>query len=151
MTVTKRQKVRKYRGSKTHGGGSMKKRRGAGSRGGRGRAGSGKRGDSKKPSYWKDWEMGKHGFTSHARNLVVAMNVSDLERELESLVERQNATKKGAMFTVDLSEIGVDKLLGAGRISSAVTVTVKTASARAIEKVEAAGGSVTVSEEASED
>lgn len=151
MTVTKKKKVRNYRGSKTHGGGAMKKRRGAGSRGGRGRAGSGKRSDSQKPSYWKDWEMGKHGFTSHSRNVVVATNVSDLHREIARLVEQGKATQKGSAFTIDLSDIGVDKLLGSGKITSAVHVTVKSASARAIEKVEAAGGSVSVSEEALED
>ena len=43
-------KVRKFRGSHTHGYGSKKKHRGAGSRGGRGMAGSGKRADQKKPS-----------------------------------------------------------------------------------------------------
>ncbi len=149
MTITKRKKVRKYRGSKTHGGGSMKKRRGAGSRGGRGRAGSGKRGDSKKPSYWKDWEMGTHGFTSHSRSVTVAMNVSDLHRELPRLVEQGVATKKGDIYTVDLSVLGVDKLLGAGHIGVSVSVSVAAATPKAKEKVSAAGGSVV--EEASED
>ena len=45
MSVNKTKKVGKYRGSKTHGGGHMKKRRGAGNRGGRGMAGTGKRAD----------------------------------------------------------------------------------------------------------
>ena len=48
MVINKSKKKLKYRGSKTHGCGSMKKRRGAGHRGGRGAAGSGKRGDTKK-------------------------------------------------------------------------------------------------------
>ena len=46
--ANKRKKVNKYRGHTTHGGGHRKKRRGAGSRGGRGRAGSGKRAGHKK-------------------------------------------------------------------------------------------------------
>ena len=45
----KEKKVRKMRGSRSHGHGD-KKKRGAGQRGGRGIAGTGKRGDSKKPS-----------------------------------------------------------------------------------------------------
>ena len=53
MVVTRKKNTRQ-RGSKTHGCGSMKKRRGAGHRGGRGAAGSGKRGDCKKPSIWKN-------------------------------------------------------------------------------------------------
>ena len=58
MVVNKLKKKVKYRGSKTHGCGSMKKRRGAGHRGGRGAAGSGKRGDAKKPSIWNEKYFG---------------------------------------------------------------------------------------------
>ena len=64
MVINKSKKKLKYRGSKTHGCGSMKKRRGAGHRGGRGAAGSGKRGDAKKPSIWGGTYFGKHGFHS---------------------------------------------------------------------------------------
>ena len=46
-----------------------------------------------------------------------------------------------------LGEMGYDKLLGKGRIDRAINITVAEASARAIEKVEAAGGSVTVGED----
>ena len=48
--------------------------------------------------------------------------------------------------TIDLGEIGVDKLLGSGRVSRALHITVEHASARAVEKIEAAGGSVTLAE-----
>ena len=65
MVVNKSKKKLKYRGSKTHGCGSMKKRRGAGHRGGRGAAGSGKRGDAKKPSIWGGRYFGKHGFINN--------------------------------------------------------------------------------------
>ena len=63
MTVNKRTKSSRDRGSKTHGCGSMKKRRGAGNRGGRGMAGTGKRADQNKPSIWKNKKyFGKYGF-----------------------------------------------------------------------------------------
>ena len=39
----------------------------------------------------------------------------------------------------------IDKLLGGGQIKRALSVTVEHASARAVRKVEAAGGSVTLS------
>ena len=48
MVTYKTKKVSKYRGSSNHGGGMRKKRRGAGSRGGRGNAGTGKRAGQKK-------------------------------------------------------------------------------------------------------
>ena len=44
--------------------------------------------------------------------------------------------------SINLSEMGIDKLLGSGRISTALTVTVSEASQRAIEKIEAAGGTI---------
>jgi len=38
--------------------------------------------------------------------------------------------------------MGIDKLLGSGRISTALTVTVEEWSAKAAEKISAAGGSI---------
>ena len=43
-----------------------------------------------------------------------------------------------------MSEHGIDKLLGSGQIKSAINVTVEHASAKAVTKVEAAGGSITI-------
>ena len=47
--------------------------------------------------------------------------------------------------------MGYDKLLGSGRIDRALNITVASASARAIKKVEAAGGSVNLSDDDDED
>jgi large subunit ribosomal protein L15 len=141
MVVRKQKKVTKYRGSKTHGGGSMKKRRGAGHRGGRGRAGSGKRGDAKKPRYWK--ETPDKGFASHIKDKTTT-NVGHVSSTIESLVRRGKATEKSGAYTLNLTDLGVHKLLGSGVVLYKLTLTVDHASARAIEKIEAAGGSVTV-------
>jgi large subunit ribosomal protein L15 len=46
---------------------------------------------------------------------------------------------------VNLRDYQVDKLLGSGQVNQAFSVTVEHASAKAIEKIEAAGGSVTLS------
>jgi ribosomal protein L15 len=43
--------------------------------------------------------------------------------------------------------MGYDKLLGKGRIERPINITVSKASATAISKVEAAGGSVIINEE----
>ena len=64
MTVNKRKKNSRQRGSQTHGWGAKKKHRSFGNRGGKGMAGSGKRADSKKPSLWKERYFGKIGFKS---------------------------------------------------------------------------------------
>ena len=44
--------------------------------------------------------------------------------------------------SIDLTEMGFDKLLGRGSIGRALKITVREASAKAVQKVEAAGGSV---------
>ena len=145
MVVRRKKKVTKYRGSKTHGGGSMKKRRGAGNRGGRGRAGSGKRGDAKKPRYWK--EKPDKGFSSHLKR-ASTVNVGHINSMIVSLVRLGKASEKANVYSFDLRNIGVQKLLGGGVIQHKLILTVKHASVRAIEKVEAAGGTVTVQEDA---
>lgn len=48
--------------------------------------------------------------------------------------------------TIDLASMGFDKLLGSGKVSRAIHITVEHASTRAIEKIEAAGGSINISE-----
>ena len=53
-------------------------------------------------------------------------------------------TKKGEVF--DLGSMGFDKLLGQGSISTALALKIPRASASAIEKIKAAGGSIEVKE-----
>jgi large subunit ribosomal protein L15 len=79
------------------------------------------------PNHW-----GMHGFNRHPslRTVNVTVNVGQLE------------DLAGDDDSVNLTEMGIDKLLGSGRISKAITVTVSEASAKATEKIEAAGGSL---------
>ncbi len=79
------------------------------------------------PKHW-----GMHGFNRDPslRNVSVTINVGQLEELANGATE------------LDLSALGIDKLLGTGKVSSALTVIVDSASAKAVEKIEAAGGSV---------
>ncbi len=139
----KRKKNSRTRGSKTHGGGAMKKRRGAGNRGGRGNAGSGKRGDAKKPKFWKNKKyFGKFGFSSINKKEVNTINLTHLSDVLDSLTKKEKAVKSKDMYKVDLKDIKVHKLLGSGSLNKKVEITAQQASKKAIEKVEKAGGKV---------
>ncbi len=148
MVVRKDKKVTKYRGSKTHGGGSMKKRRGAGHRGGRGRAGSGKRGDAKKPRYWK--ELASKGFTSKAVSLGLAVNVGHLDSMIVRLAKEGRVEEKSGAYLVDAKKLGFARLLGTGFVHNKINIVVGVATAKAREKIEAAGGSVTTVSDDSE-
>lgn len=138
-----RSKNSRQRGSHTHGWGAMKKHRGAGHRGGRGNAGSGKRGDAKKPSYWADKKYyGKHGFTPKNQPDSLALSLGRLDVAAPRWVREGRAKAEGGRIAVDLTALGFTKLLGSGRLSRPLVVTVRRATQRALAKVEKAGGKV---------
>jgi len=127
-------RTNKFRGSRYHGRGK-KAGRGAGKRGGRGNAGLNKHRVMTRlkymPGHW-----GMHGFNRHPslRNVNSSINLGSVNEMAEG-------------DEINLSKLGFDKLLGRGSIDRALRITVKEASARAIEKVEAAGGSIETEED----
>ena len=149
-------RTKKFRGLRTHGRGK-KSGRGAGIIGGHGMAGLGKTKKiqmikmnkaSKHPYY------GRHGF-KRPQCMVTAnstINVGELAEQIDRFVSMEFATKDGDVYNVNLTEAGIDKLLGTGEIAVKVNVTVDQASAVALEKIQAAGGSIVgFEEEASEE
>lgn len=146
MAVNKRSKNSRQRGSHTHGWGSKKKHRGAGHRGGRGNAGTGKRADQNKPSIWKNKKyFGRYGFTSVNRKNVKAINMVMLESMLPKWISLKLIKGDNDTLTIDLKKFGFTKLLSNGKVTKKLTITVDAASAKAVEKVQAAGGSVQTS------
>ena len=125
-----RKKTSKQRGHKTHGWGSKKKHRGAGSRGGRGRAGITKH---KKLFFRKRGiQVGKSGFKSLGQRKLKKATRSVNLRDLERLAPGKKE--------IILREFGYDKVTGAGNIGSPIRVIAKAFSERAVEKIEAAKG-----------
>ena len=128
-------------GSRTRGRGH-KKGRGAGLRGGRGNAGCHK---TKRIMYERVGRVwGAHGF-KRPQTVVMANNAINLkviEESAAEWVDQGNASKKGKVVSIDLKKMGYDKLLGTGVPSQAYKITISAASARAVEKVEAAGGEI---------
>ncbi|MBI4441169.1 uL15 family ribosomal protein [Candidatus Woesearchaeota archaeon] len=145
MTVNKRAKNSRHRGSKTHGWGDKKKHRGSGHRGGTGNAGSGKKADCKKPRFWKDpYYFGKFGFVRQNTITVRDVNLQTLETRAQFLLSNQRIEEKDGAYVADLSKLGYDKLLSKGLVTRKWHITARSASASAKKKVEEAGGSVTL-------
>jgi len=144
MTVNKRKKNTRQRGSKTHGWGAKKKHRGQGNRGGRGMAGTGKRADSKKPSVWKDQDyFGKHGFVSKTPGVKIKeVNIGFIEQHINKFLSGGLAKNEGGFYHVELEKLGFNKLLGDGKVSAKFRINVKYASKTAVEKVKKAGGEI---------
>ena len=146
---SKKKKSSKRRGDREYGRGK-KKGRGAGLRGGKGNAGRHKH---KRVHYAK---LGQEfGYTNYGfrrpevvQNLVNAVNVSELDAVLPRLVEMGEAQQQGEVYTIDLSGMGIDKLLGSGQVRSKIHVTVQEATPSAKSKIEDAGGQVVIAEQA---
>ena len=144
MTVNKRKKNDRQRGSKTHGWGAKKKHRGQGNRGGRGMAGTGKRADSKKPSIWKDKNyFGKHGFVSKTPKIKInPVNINFIEQHLDKFISNDLIRKEDGFYSVELEKLGYNKLLGDGKVSMKFKIKTPFASEKAVEKVKEAGGEI---------
>ncbi len=142
MTPHKLRKTRKKRGSRTHGWGQIGQHRKTSVKGGR------KVGRHKhlwtyvikhEPKYF-----GKKGFTSpkSLKGEVNAINVGQLDELVEKLsMEKQLQKKEGKAF-LDLEKLGYHKLLGAGKITQAITVKVPSYSEGAARKVKETGGQI---------
>ncbi len=127
--------------SRTRGRGH-KKGRGAGLRGGRGNAGCHK---TKRIMYERVGRVwGAHGF-KRPQSVVSAnnsINLKTIEENCNSWIADGIATKKGKTISVDLSKMGYDKLLGSGSTKQTYKLTISSASTKAVERIEAAGGEV---------
>ena len=143
------------RGRRTHGYGRVGQHRKTGQRAGRGKTTQWKK--SKKTYYLKqkelgfpdpDWDIGKKGFKRPQDLIriyqVNIINVRDLDYSIENFVIGKKATKSGNIYNINLNDINVQKILGRGEINKTINITVNKASKKAIEKVEAAGGKITL-------
>tara|TARA_Y100000310_G_scaffold159627_1_gene159227 strand:- start:4530 stop:4937 length:408 start_codon:yes stop_codon:yes gene_type:complete len=132
----KNKKNTKLRGSKTHSHGAKKKWRGSGNRGGFGMAGTGKRADQKKTYILKHFGnsyFGKQGFHHKNKKILKTINVFGLNKFKED--------------SINLKELGYDKLLGKGNINRKLKINVDFASKKAIEKIQKSGGEVIIKQE----
>ncbi len=133
--------TKKFRGSRTCGGGTHKNRRGAGNRGGRGRAGGCKHHFVR--AMLRGYSYGKHGFKLPAEisRDVSIVNVGELDELAPYLVEEGLAEIKDGAYHINLENLEIEKVLGSGRVTKNLVVTSEGFSASAREKIEAAGGS----------
>jgi large subunit ribosomal protein L15 len=149
MTVKRRKKITKQRGSRTCGWGLV--HRGSGQKGGAGNAGTGKKANAKapRPGLWTKQLMGKHGFIHHGKaEPDVTINLRDLEDKLPLLLREKLAAESAGAVTIDIGKAGYTKVLGSGRVTRKWRIIAQGASPDAVEKIKAAGGELTVAKSA---
>jgi len=137
----RKRKVRKMRGSRTHGWGRVAQHRKGGSRGGRGRTGLANHKKSWMIKHQPD-HFGRHGFKRPWVEDIEVINVGELDEMVESLLSEGRAERKEKKIFIDLDAMGVDKLLGYGTVTQPLVVKVRTYSERAGEKIAEAGGQI---------
>ena len=146
-------KKRRQRGSRTHGGGTHKNRRGAGHRGGRGRAGRDKH------EFHNYDPIGKHGFKRPEGSVrtVAEVNVSELDEDAALLAADGLAEADGDAYHIDARDVAEDaedadlvKVLGGGQVRQELHLVADAFSNTAVELVEEAGGSVALTDRGEE-
>ena len=130
----------KYRGSRTCGGGTHKNRRGAGNRGGRGRAGI-------NAHHFVKWykEMGgpvfgKDGFFHNPATLVATIDVGIIDQIIPSLIAQGIAKQEGDAVTINVADMGIEKVLGSGKVTKKINISAEAFSESAKAKIEKMGG-----------
>lgn len=129
---TSLRKVRKLRGSRTHGWGQVGQHRKSGRKGGRGKAGLHKH-------KWS-WTV-KYAPNHFSRDSLKPKRGSKPRKwinltQLEELSHKQNTSE------INLTNLGYDKLLGSGEVKAPLKVVVKSYTKQAKSKIEAAGGQI---------
>jgi large subunit ribosomal protein L15 len=134
----------KYRGSRTCGGGTHKNRRGAGNRGGRGRAGI-------NAHHFVHWYMelggpvfGKDGFFNKTQVTVSSIDVGVLDQIVPSLLAQGIAKMEGDAIVINTADMGIEKVLGSGRVTKKMNLSAQAFSAQAKTKIEKMGGKAQV-------
>ncbi|MDD1776419.1 MAG: 50S ribosomal protein L15 [Candidatus Methanomethylicus sp.] len=144
MVVRRDRKVRRQRGSRLYGWGTIGQHRKSGMRGGFGEAGKHKHKWSYVTTYEKD-HFGKNGFVRPSAVIqeVAAINVGSISALIQGKVLSQD--EKGRAM-LNLSEFGFDKMLGSGKIDFPIVVKATSITELAKKKITEAGGEVVQAE-----
>jgi len=137
-------KKKRQRGSRTHGGGSQKNRRGAGNRGGRGDAGR------EKHEFHGTDPLGRSGFTRppEVQDEIAEIDVGRLDEDAPLLAADGLAEEIEGGYRIDARDVVEDghevdgvKVLGGGQVRHQLTVVADEFSESAVELIEGADGS----------
>lgn len=134
-TKRKGKRNRVFLGTRNHGKGNAKNRRGKGNKGGWGRSGMHKHRFSYITTYERHWMSNGNRFGFDPKNSPLELPVVNLY-ELEQMVRSGEIAKKGALPYFEFE----GKILGTGAIHSAVHVKAKAGSEKAMERIKKAGG-----------
>ncbi|MFX0093117.1 MAG: uL15 family ribosomal protein [Candidatus Hodarchaeota archaeon] len=140
MVIRKPRKIRKMRGSRTHGYGRVSGgHRKGGQRGGKGAAG--RKGQHMIHYILSDMQR-ERGFSNPTRKDIKAINIGQLLEMANQLLSEGKAQKEGDLLSIDVSALGYNKVLGKGIVKQKVKIITPAISKQAEEKITALGGQI---------
>ena len=135
--ATRLRKTRKYRGSRNHGWGQIGQHRASGHKGGLGQSGLLKHHFSTMLKDDPD-HFGHNSNNPPQRNIIKKwINIRDLDDLYFQSGKEENGKK-----ILDLTAMGIDKLLGSGQLKNVYTIKVKQATNSALEKIKKSNGEI---------
>lgn len=144
MQERRSKKIHKMRGRRAAGYGFSAGHRASGQRGGKGMAGSKKHHYIKimkeNPRYFGKWGFKK---PQDLQEEITVLNIGEIDAAAERLVSQGTAQKSGRRYTIDVAQLGIDKILGSGKVTKQLNlVGVKAISERARQKILETGGTI---------
>lgn len=140
MVLRRSRKVRKMRGSRTHGYGRVSGgHRKGGQRGGKGAAG---RKGHHMIHYILSGMIRERGFSNPTLKDVKTVNIGQLLERADQLLADGKAQKEGDVISIDVSVLGYNKVLGKGLVKQKVKIITPAISKQAEEKITALGGQI---------
>lgn len=142
MKLNKRKKFGRMRGTR-YCGWAAKKHKGSGNRGGCGMAGTGKRADHKKSLIIKLYGNSYFGKESMKpkKRIFEIIDLDQIEKNLETFIKKGIAKKTSGGIEINLEKY---KVLGRGEVKNKLILKAGNISESAKEKIEKAGGKVSV-------
>lgn len=88
--------------------------------------------------------FGKHGFKrpQSVTSQKIIVNIGEIDEAIEQLVTDGFAEKKGNAFHIDLGNLGIEKVLGSGKVTKPLFITASEISSVAKQKIEEAKGQI---------
>lgn len=145
MTLRKRHKASRYRGTRSHGRGHKNRTRGSGNRGGVGLSGTGKRGDQKKTYVIKHFGgdyFGKDQVRRKARRIPLKIiTLKTVIENISTMVKNGIAKPLSGGFEIILDGY---KLIGTETVPFKLKISVRAVTSGARNSVDKAGGTVQI-------
>ena len=88
--------------------------------------------------------FGKNGFRPVDATRVTTIDVGALDQMVAGLLTQALATEEEGAVVIDASALGIEKVLGSGRVTRVLRISASAFSAQAKAKIEAAGGQANV-------